>query len=304
MTKPTPELTQKARIGFVGAGRLATTLAMALGAAGEHIAGVSSRADSSARTLTSRCRATRPIGVFSDKQLLINACDIVFITVPDDAIEKVVNEVKWREGQQVVHCSAATEVSALDKAAADGASTGGFHPLQLFSDPEVAIRHLRGSTVAIEAQGTLKDTLIRLTLLLGMNPIELPMGARGAYHVAANLAASCLLATLKEAEDIWTQCGLPQKQALPALMPLCLGTLAAANQAGIAKAVAGPISRGDLNVVNRHLNTLTTQGRDTWFYRELLCRLSEMAKSTGRISNDTADQLTQLLKSESPARSE
>ena len=303
MTNPTPGLTQETRIGFIGAGRLATTLAMALSAAGEHVAGVSSRGDSSARALALRCSDAKTIDVFSDKQSLSNACDIVFVTVPDDAIEKVVNEVKWREGQQVVHCSAATEVSALDKAAADGASTGGFHPLQLFSDPDVAIRHLRGSSVAIEAQGMLKDTLIRLALLLGMSPIELPIGARGAYHVAANLAASCLLATLKEAEDIWTQCGLPQKQALPALMPLCLGTLAAANQAGIARAVAGPISRGDLNVVNRHLNTLTTQGRDTRFYRELLCRLSEMAQSTGRISNDTADQLTQLLKPESPARS-
>jgi predicted short-subunit dehydrogenase-like oxidoreductase (DUF2520 family) len=251
--------------------------------------------------LASRCRNAAAICVFRDKQSLSDACDLVFITVPDDTIREVVNEINWHEGQQVVHCSAATEVSALAKAAADGASTGGFHPLQLFSDPEVASQHLRGSTVAIEAQGTLKNTLIRLAHLLGMNPIELPAGSRSAYHVAGNLAASCLLAVLKEAEEIWAQCGLPQDQALPSLMPLCLGTLAAANQSGIAQAVAGPVSRGDLEVVNRHLHTLTEQGRDTLFYQELLFRLSKMAKSTGRINDETAQQLALILRSRRPA---
>lgn len=284
------------RIGFIGAGRLAGTLAMAWDLAGEHIAGVSSFHNSSAKAVASRCGNPDAIEIFTNNQALSDACSLVFITVPDDAIQTVANEVNWHAEQHVVHCSAATEVSALAKAAADGASTGGFHPLQLFSTPEVSITHLSGSTVAIEAQGALKSTLTRLAHVLGMNPIELPAGARGAYHVAGNLAASCLLAVLKEAEEVWAQCGLPQDQALASLMPLCLGTLAAAKHSGIAKAVAGPISRGDLGIVNQHLSALAKHDRDTRFYRELLYRLSKMAKSTGRISGETADQLAVMLR--------
>jgi predicted short-subunit dehydrogenase-like oxidoreductase (DUF2520 family) len=295
---PTPHTffsDRKPRLGFIGAGRLATTLAMAWTQAGEVLGGVASRRQSSAIGLIEHCPGASVALALDTPQSVADVSDIVFITVPDSSIREVVERVAWHPGQYVVHCSAATEVSILEKAATDGASIGGFHPLQLFADPCVAIGHLKGSTVAIEASGNLYDELVRLSGTLGLKPIALPKGARAAYHVAGNLAASCLLAVLKEAEDVWTQCGLPPEAALSALMPLSLGTLAAAQQSGIAKAIAGPISRGDIEVVAHHMEALVGQDRDPRLYQELLTRLITMAGSTKRIDEKTAAALSKAL---------
>lgn len=281
-------------IGFIGAGRLATTLAMAWVQSGVPVAGAASRTYASAQALVKRCGRPR-ISIFDDAQSLANTCDMVFITVPDDHIGAVAAEIRWRAGQSVIHCSGATPVSILAPAAGAGAVIGGFHPLQLFSNPDVALQHLAGSSVTIEANGKLDVELHQLAAISGMRPLRLPPGARVAYHVAGNLAASCLLAVLKEAVDIWEQCGLPRDEALVALMPLSMGTLASAREVGLEQALSGPVSRGDTNVIHAHLDAVRTSTGNPQLYVELLERLLDLALMAKRIDHEKAQQLTELI---------
>lgn len=295
---PLDNSTSNLRIGFIGAGRLATTLAMSWTHTGI-LVGVASRSVRSANALVARCR-TSGIRVFDDPQALANACNMVFITVPDDAIGTVVEEIQWQSGQSVVHCSGATQIAILEPATRAGAAIGGFHPLQLFSNPDVALRHLSGSCVAIEASGKLDIELNRLAEISGMKPLRLPPGARVAYHIAGNLAASCILAVLREAEDIWEHCGLPREEALSALIPLSEGTIAAARQVGLEKALSGPVSRGDINVIRAHMDTIQSCTGDTRLYSELLKRLLTVALHAKRIDNTEAQQITDLIDTNRP----
>ena len=93
-------------LGFIGAGRVASTLSAAWSASGESIIGAYSRSFDSSTALLARCPPAR---AFASAQELVSNCDLVFVTVPDSAIEEVVNELTWRAGQFVVHCSAAGE---------------------------------------------------------------------------------------------------------------------------------------------------------------------------------------------------
>src|SRR6185295_5461330 len=104
------------------------------------------------------------------------------LTVPDDAIAPLAAQLPWRAGQRVVHCSGATEVAVLEPALRAGAMTGGFHPLQIFSDPARAGGLLAGSTVAIEGPPALEAELMVIAQRLGMTPLRLPPGARALYH--------------------------------------------------------------------------------------------------------------------------
>lgn len=290
----TPATEPMATIGFIGAGRVAATLAMAWSAAGIPVCGAASRDHESARRLVQQCHGpSRPVA-YPDAQSLAEHCDLIFLTVPDAAIEATARSLRWRPGQAVVHCSAATEVAALGKAAADGAATGGFHPLQLFSTPEIAVKQLAGAGVAIEAEGKLLSVLEELAAVLRMRPFHLPAGARVRYHVAGNIAASGILALLKEAADIWTRCGLPREAALPALLPLTRGTLAAAAEKGLAAALAGPVSRGDIDVIERHLAALDAAGEDRRFYAALLMRQLMLAEESGRVTAPEADRIRRL----------
>lgn len=305
---PMPTPTPARRIAFIGAGRLGRTLARACSAAGLSVVAVASRGIESAEQLAAvipGCGAMSP-------DAAVAAADWVFLSVPDDAIAPLAAGLPWRPGQWVVHCSGATELTALAAAASAGAQIGGFHPLQIFSDPARALALLAGSAVAIEVgaqvdteagtvfgnDGDLLAALHGLALRLQMKPLQLRPGTRAAYHGAASFAASFLLAMLDEATQIWGQIGLPPDAALPALLPLARGTLDAAEARGLVGASSGPISRGDSGVVAAHLQALDRLGgAHGGLYRDLARRQLGLARQGGRLDDAALRRLALLLES-------
>ena len=276
------------RVALVGAGRVARALVIALARAGLPVVAVGSR-QPERLSPSSYPHPCTP-------QEAVDRADLVLLTVADDAIAPVAAALRWRSGQAVVHCSGATEVTALDAAAQAGALTGGFHPLQIFSDPEQAADRLAGSTAAIEAGPALQPTLRALAEVLGMRAIELPPGLRVRYHVAAGYAASFLLPVLQEAVALWATFGVDEATALQALLPLSRGTLDAVQARGLAGAVSGPIARGDLGVVRRHLEDLAGLGPErTAFYRFLASPQPALARQAGRLDEHLCRQLVFLL---------
>lgn len=285
---PAPGPTKVPGIACIGAGRVAQALAMAL-----------QRLDSPVVAIGRRSAPPGAAGLICSPQEAADRAELVFLTVPDDAIAAVAASLRWRPGQAVVHCSGATEVAALDAAARQGALTGGFHPLQIFSDPARAADLLAGSSVAIEAPEPLQTLLHRLAAQLGMTPILLPPGARVRYHAAAGYAASFLLPVLQEAVALWRSFGVDEATALQALLPLARGTFDAVEQRGLAGALSGPISRGDTGVIERHLADLTGLGAEhAGFYRLLAQRQLGLARESGRLD---ADQLARLVALLAPA---
>jgi predicted short-subunit dehydrogenase-like oxidoreductase (DUF2520 family) len=249
MNAPTP----KPRIGFIGAGQLATPLARSLARAGYTIVGAASRSQASAARLAQAIAGAK---VYDDPQQLADNAELVLIAVPDDAIATVAQSVRWQARHGVVHCSGATEVSVLAPATAAGASVGGFHPMQSFTNTEAAMRSLPGCTVAIEAEEPLLGTLSRMAQALGCHPIRLPAGARSLYHASGSFASSFLVGLLNDGLDLWSAFGVGREQAFRALLPLMKGTVAAIEANGPVYSLAGPIARADLGTVERHIAAL------------------------------------------------
>src|SRR5262245_47790669 len=106
-----------ASLGFIGAGRVGWTLAVALHRAGYSIAVVHSRRLQSAQALAAQIAA---VAVESAHDVAVHA-DLVFITTGDASIpavcELVARSGGWRAGQAVVHCSGALGREALVAAA-------------------------------------------------------------------------------------------------------------------------------------------------------------------------------------------
>ncbi|MCV2368598.1 Rossmann-like and DUF2520 domain-containing protein [Roseateles oligotrophus] len=283
------------RLAFIGAGRLGQTLARACAARGLAVVAVASRSPVAAEQLAAQLPGCRALSAAEAAA----AADLVFLSVPDDAIASLAASLPWSAGQALVHCSGATELTTLHTAAAVGAQVGGFHPLQIFSDPTRALALLAGSAVAIEVGAeseALSADLHDLARLLQMNPLQLQPGTRAAYHGAASFAASFLLSMLDEAAQVWSQIGLPPEAALQALLPLARGTLDAAAARGLAGALSGPISRGDRGVVAAHLQAFDGLGREHGdIYRELARRQLRLAQASGRLDEGALLALARLL---------
>lgn len=272
---------------FIGAGRLGTALATAMSTAGMPVQAIASRRADSAAALARRlpgAQAVRPEAALQ--------ADTVFLTVSDDQIAPLAAALPWRAGQRVVHCSGATGLDALAPAAARGAFTAAFHPLQIFSDPERAVALLAGSAVTIEAAPPLDEELLALAHRLGMRPLRLPPGRRALYHGAASFAASFLLSMLDEAAALWRELGIAEADALQALLPLARGTLDAAATKGLPAAVAGPLSRGDVEVVARQVTAMAEAGpQHLALYRQFSRMQLDLLERGGRLS---AEQLAAL----------
>lgn len=279
-------------IVFIGAGRLATGLSRALHANGIAVSALASRSEDRAQALSRQI----PGSVVRDAQAAAGMADLVFIAVPDDAIASVAAQVRWRAGQFVVHCSGATDIAVLSPALEAGAAIGGFHPLQTFTDPDVALATLPGCTVAIEAEPELFSILERIAAAIGCRPFALPPGARARYHATGSYGAQFINALLLEASAVWESFGKDREAAVSALLPLLKGTIAAIEQGGLAHGLAGPVSRGDAGTIRRQLEGIAQVGEaHVALFRELTRLTLPLAIERGTLSAAQIEALRALL---------
>jgi predicted short-subunit dehydrogenase-like oxidoreductase (DUF2520 family) len=82
------------------------------------------------------------------------------------------------------------------------------------------------------------------------------------YHAAAHYAASFVLCNLAENVNVWRKLGFDENHAFRALLPMMARTLETARDRGLANALEGPVSRGDLGVVKKQLSLMEQLGGD------------------------------------------
>jgi predicted short-subunit dehydrogenase-like oxidoreductase (DUF2520 family) len=198
-------------IAIVGAGRLGTTLAAALGAPG-------------------------PLGRGADGR----GAAMVLLTVPDAEIAAAAAAIAG--GPLVGHCSGATGLDALAPHEAFS-----LHPLMTVpagASPEVlagAGCAIDGSTPrALEVAQALADRL-------GMRATRVADVDRAAYHAAASIASNFLVTLEGAAERLAATAGV--ERAL--LVPLVRAAVENWAARGAGEALTGPIARGDHETVAR-----------------------------------------------------
>jgi len=280
-------------IGFIGAGTTGTALAVRLSQKGCPVVAAASRTLSSAQRLA---RMVPSCQVFPTAQQVADNAELVFITTPDDVIAPVCAQVHWRQRQSVVHCSGAHSLDILEAAKKFGALVGSFHPLQTFAGIDQAIENLPGSTFALEAEEPLMSTLKELVLLLNGNWVELKPGDKVLYHTAAVFACNYFVTLVKLAVDLWHDFGVSPQQATKALLPLLKGTVNNIATIGLPHCLTGPVARGDLGTIERHLYSLKTKHPSLLnIYKELGLETIPIALAKGKIDHQKAEEMKTLF---------
>ena len=281
-------------IGFIGAGTVGTALAVRLKERGYSITAVNSRTLASAERLAGMVDGCR---VHRNPQDVAEDADVVFITTTDDAISSIASQLKWHPGQGVAHCSGADSLDILAPAARAGAMVGAFHPLQTFASITHAIENVPGSTFALEAEKPFMSTLREMAIALKGRPIELKPGDKVIYHTAAVLACNYLVTLVKLATDLWQTFDVSPGEATQALLPLLRGTINNLDNIGLPDCLTGPIARGDLGTIRKHLAAIEDRAPALLTaYRELGCQTLPIALAKGKIDEQTAKELQELLR--------
>lgn len=305
------------RVAILGAGKVGRALGTLLASAGVEVAAVTARslehAEEAARAVGAGAvqpRAPRagasPAATPRPQALTDNAAaarlgDLVLVTTGDDAIAPLVRELAeqgaFSPGQCVVHMSGALPLSALSPAADAGALIGCAHPLVSFASAEAAVRAIPGSYFGVTAGPGAEEILGALVDVLGGHAVAVPDDAKALYHAAAVVASNYLVAIEDLAVELMQSAGFGEAGALAALRPLMSGTLANVRSRGTTAALTGPVVRGDVDTVRKHLEALEDLPAGCAdLYRALGLRALEIAARRGGMDAETLAELGELLR--------
>jgi predicted short-subunit dehydrogenase-like oxidoreductase (DUF2520 family) len=241
------------RVGVIGPGRVGTALAAALRTAGPSVALVAGRGPDA----LVRFRAAVPDATPASVHDVARGCDLVLVTVGDDALAQVVRGVAAADavvpGSRWVHTSGRHGLAVLQAVAGCGARVAACHPAQTFPTPELGLAALPGTVWAVTAPAADRSWAHRLVTLLGGRPLDIDERDRVRYHTALALASNATGAVVALARDLLLTAGVDDPG--PLLTPLAERSVTNAAADGAA-AITGPVRRGDVDTVRAHLADL------------------------------------------------
>jgi predicted short-subunit dehydrogenase-like oxidoreductase (DUF2520 family) len=216
----------------------------------------------------------------------MRGADLWMLTPPDDRIAGCCRELSAEPvltaGNIVFHCSGALASSELSAAVARGAHAASVHPLKTFADAATAVQTFAGTSCAAEGDKAALVVLKPAFERIGARVFEIEPAAKTLYHAAGVIVCNYLTALLECGARTYEKAGIPRNDAMRMMEPLVRETLDNVFALGPARALTGPIARGDVDVVRRQVEALeTADPRIAAVYRELGKVAVELARKQG-----------------------
>ncbi|WP_019215637.1 Rossmann-like and DUF2520 domain-containing protein [Legionella tunisiensis] len=202
--------------------------------------------------------------------------NLTFITTPDDLIPSIALQLKEQVPVDcfVVHCSGVLSSAELMPLKTRGCHIASIHPLKAFSKANLDQHAFTHCDCVIEGDQLAVELLTSLFTKLGARIIPIKAGGKTIYHAAAVIASNYLVTLAATANDLLQEAGIEAKLAQQMIVNLMASSLNNVQQAtAIKKALTGPLARGDLNTINRHLKALDNCFADELYRHAALATL-------------------------------
>ena len=243
-------------VALVGPGNLGTALALTLAGAGYPVKFVvikPSRArDRGVTGLAKRIKAQ--VVVLGSQRLDSN---IVWLTVPDDSIAAVARALAiaqdWK-GKYVFHSSGALTSDELASLRKRGARVASAHPMMTFvrgAAPEMA-----GVSFALEGDAAAVRMARTVVENLGARAFVIKKENKVLYHAFGSFASPLVIALMASMEHVGKAAGIRRQDIKMVILPLLSQTLQNYLKRDAASAFSGPLVRGDVATVRKHMSEL------------------------------------------------
>jgi predicted short-subunit dehydrogenase-like oxidoreductase (DUF2520 family) len=249
------------RVAIVGAGIVGTVLGRILAEEGARITAVVSRSRSSARRAAGYLKCRR----WADALTAIPPeTDIVFITTPHDAVAEVASTLARLEGLDFMrtgfcHASGMLTASVLQPLERRGSAVFSFHPLQTFPrsfPPRRVVPRARGIWYGVDGSPRGLRLARALARALCGRIIEIPPESRELYHATCVVASNHLTALLAAVQEMFSGVRGERAPSLVPFRPIIDATLLNVLSTSPASALSGPVARGGVGTVERHLEAV------------------------------------------------
>ncbi|MDR0357096.1 MAG: DUF2520 domain-containing protein [Clostridiales Family XIII bacterium] len=309
-----PSATFPLRVGFIGAGKAGTSFGKYIATRIEErgdsrirLSGYFSRSEDSAKSAAKLTGSA----YFATSDLLADACDLVFFSVPDGEIEHAFANLIDRcsesmtnlEGKMFAHLSGSRPSdifrSVWSSAPQDDRSQPpkserldselcvfSLHPACAIPNRETAWNHLREACFVFEGDSSARRRSDALLELIG-NPVgEIHPNKKALYHAACVFLSNFSVALAAEGVALLASCGIDSDISSGFLRTLFLGNAENVAKCGPTASLTGPAERGDAGTIQKH--------------REAISDLEDEVVS--RIYRDLTEILLRIAREKHPTR--
>jgi len=253
----------KTKIAIIGAGRISYSLTSALLKGGYIVDTIISKKNNSAKALAEKFGVKK---YSDDINLISKSVNVFFMTVPDSEIKKnavQLSKLKLKFSTAFfIHFSGAEDISVLIPLKIKGGKTGSLHLMQTF--PSKKIVSIKNVNSAIETNDdSVYKFLLRLCSDLQLIAFRIDSKDKTYYHLAGVFASNFLAGNLFNSQKLLSLDNIDEQKYFNILISTIQSTLQNIKTVGPAKALSGPVDRGDIKTIQKHISSFKRKSKNS-----------------------------------------
>jgi predicted short-subunit dehydrogenase-like oxidoreductase (DUF2520 family) len=287
--------------GIIGAGKVATVLAKAISEL-YPLKWILARNNKAATKLLDHI--DKKADIISSVHGIDQLPDVVLICVPDPQIELVSKALAENfqaelKGKRIFHCSGILDRAALKSLDAWGARTASAHPFQTFFAEDDNILENVGWGIDCTQSDTgfyrkLVNDLRGKAFFFKSGQIE----KKALYHASAVAASNFLGSAIAFAADLAELAGIDPKDFIKTIVKTSSENNFDSMEKNAQAAITGPVARGDLEAVKKHIDLLEQDKSALKQYIYFALANAEAAHRHGFIGKPSYGAMTKYLLAE------
>ncbi len=235
-----------------------------------------------------------------DRMSALRPADLFLIAVPDENLvamgEELTGSGLLQPGSIVFQCSGLIPSADWASVPKKGALAASVHTLKSFADPQRSVVTFEGTLCGVEGNEAALQILRPAFETIGAQTFPIDPRFKTLYHAATIIVCNYLTALMEMGTQTYQKAGLPRDTALEVMAPLVRGTVENIFRLDTTRALTGPIARGDVSVVKRHLEALQNWNPPfAELYRRLGALAVPLSQAKGVAPQEALDELVKRL---------
>ena len=243
------------KIGFIGAGKAGCSLgkyfAIHNTSANVEVSGYYSLIEEEAKWAAEFTNSR----FFESMNEVMDASDSIILSTPDGEVSNVWNSMNKNKvkGKLICHLSGSLSSDVFSGIESIGAYPISIHPMFAFSNKESVYEQLNHVCFTLEGHPYAINAWKKVFDSLGNRSLEISKDVKPKYHAAASLLSNHVIAVLNTGYELLMECGFSEEDARSFSKVLVQDNVKHVLEDGTINALTGPIERGDIGTVQKHL---------------------------------------------------
>lgn len=227
--------------------------------------------------------------------------DIHLITTPDDLIistcDEIIKSQLIKTKSIFAHCSGTIASSSLCDAVNNEHLVASVHPVKSFASPEHAAKTFSGTYCGFEGDYEAVDLLKSIFARAGAYCFDIDPEKKSLYHAAAVLSCNYLNTLIELGITTYGKAGVNREIASNIIETIAKDTLCNIFNSSPSAALTGPISRGDVLTITKHLDAFVEEGDEQLLaaYKLLGLKTVALAREQGNTDKESLDKINEIL---------